>query len=499
MKKISMLIIAIFVIYIVPLGQVSAEESDMNEEIIYSIFVDRFNNGNHAITEQVRLDDPNAYHGGDLEGITLKLDDIKQLGFTAIALSPIFENAPDGYHGYWVEDFFEVEEQFGTIDDLKKLVEEAHERDLKVILEFTPNYVSNNHPAVTDPVNQDWILPDATIDTEGATWTDQVAVLNQDHPEVAAMLMEAAAYWLEEVNIDGYKIHAADQTTPGFLAEFTAHVKNLNPNTYIIADLLSDQEAEHVYVDPHIDAIENTAMYESIIDVFAEVDNPVSDIYDVWESQRNKDGYVYVDDAFTDRFTQKFSVNGRNTLTTWQLALTYMLTTPGVPILFQGSEIPMYGEFPNNQRLVDFNSGEEEIKEFYTRITSMKEEFLPLKYGDFELISSDRGMSIFKRTYQEESMYIAINNDSESRAITVPGIEAGSQLRGLLGDNLVREQDNGEYKVSMAREAAEVFIVEENSGLNWGFITPIVGVFLLFVFGVIILSRKQRKNGTVQK
>ncbi|SET14398.1 alpha-amylase [Oceanobacillus limi] len=498
MKKIMLLLTAILSIYIQSSEQVSAEETDINGEIIYEIFVDRFNNGNHALTEQVDLEDPYAYHGGDLEGITRKLDDLKQLGFTTISLSPIFANAPDGYHGYWIEDFYEVEEQFGTLEDLQTLVEEAHDRDMKIVLEFVPNYVAKTSPLVSDPEKSDWFYDNEPIPTGANTWEDNVVRLNQEHPEVEALLMDVADYWIEEANIDGLKLHAADQSSPAFLDTFTTHIKTNNPDFYIIADLLTDNDAKHVFTNPNIDIVENKPLYEAMTNVFSTVDNPTSELYEVWENETPKNGFVYVDNAFTDRFTQLFSVNGRNSLTVWQLALTYMLTSPGVPAVYQGSEIPMLGEFPDSQRLVDFNSGEPDLKEFMERITSLRQEFPVMKYGDYQLVATDQGMSVFKRTYQDETMYIAINNDSESRAVSIE-MDSGYQLRGLLGDNIAREQDNGKYKVGIPRESAEVYVIENDTGLNWGFISPMIVVFLLFVFGIFYLTRKQKKNNQTGK
>src|SRR5699024_11978044 len=98
----------------------------LQDEIMYHILVDRFNNGNQARSDQVDLDDPYAYHGGDLQGITDMLQELDSEGFTAVSLSPIMENAENGYHGYWVDDFFDVEDEFGTMEDLKALIKEAH-------------------------------------------------------------------------------------------------------------------------------------------------------------------------------------------------------------------------------------------------------------------------------------------------------------------------------------------------------------------------------------
>ncbi|MCX8046854.1 MAG: alpha-amylase family glycosyl hydrolase, partial [Anoxybacillus gonensis] len=131
-------------------------ERRWQDERIYFIMVDRFNNGNPKNDYEVDVHDPKAYHGGDLQGIIDKLDYIKEMGFTAIWLTPIFANEKGGYHGYWIEDFYKVEEHFGTLDDFKRLVKEAHKRDMKVILDFVVNHTGYNHPWLNDPAKKDW-------------------------------------------------------------------------------------------------------------------------------------------------------------------------------------------------------------------------------------------------------------------------------------------------------------------------------------------------------
>src|SRR5690625_4814446 len=84
------------------IGYTETNQSIKNE-IIYDIIIDRFNNGQQAASEQVDIHDPYTYNGGDIKGITLMLDTIQEHGFTAISLSPPMENAPKGYHGYWIE------------------------------------------------------------------------------------------------------------------------------------------------------------------------------------------------------------------------------------------------------------------------------------------------------------------------------------------------------------------------------------------------------------
>lgn len=164
-------------------------------------------------------------------------------------------------------------------------------------------------------------------------------------------------------------------------------------------------------------------------------------------------------------------------------------------MIFQGSEIPMYGEDAvAAQNLVQFNSGDSDLQEFFHKISSLRSQFRALQYGDFELVDTSNAMSVFRRSYEGDTLYIAINNSSTSQDITVSGIEPGMQLRGYLEDNLVRADDNGDYRIGLPRESVEVFHLQPDKGLNWGFISFIFGTLLLFIVGVIYLSRKQKKR-----
>jgi alpha-amylase len=500
MKKIiySLIIFLLILTPILPAAEAANGERPVQDEIIHNILVDRYNNGDFERDDQVDVDDPQAYHGGDLQGVIAKLDDYEELGYTAISLSPIMANAPGGYHGYWIEDFYEVEEQFGDMDDLHALIEAAHDRGIKVILELVTNYVASSHPIADDPEREDWLQEGMDVTTD---WSENVEVLNQENPEVQNFLMDIATFWMEETDIDGFTLHAANQADPAFLENFTTEIKNTNNNFYLLADVLNpDAEIGHLQENPAIDAVDNYNMFEAITEVFAQEGNPVSDIYQAYENDGTEKDILFVDDFYTERFTQLFAENGRNPLTTWTLALTYMYTSPGVPSILQGSELPMYGkEIEDTRSLVPFNSGDPEITEFHNRISSLRMQFPALIHGDFELAGSSGAMSIFKRSLDNEELYVAINNDVETQVVTLDDIEEGMQLKGFMEDHTVRPNDEGEYHVGVARESTEVFIVQPDAGFNWGFIAFVAGVFILFIAAVIMLSRKQKQREAVEE
>src|SRR5699024_1072489 len=155
----------------------------------------------------------------------------------------------------------------------------------------------------------------------------------------------------------------------------------------------------------------------------------------------------------------------------------------------------MYGPgFPENQMLVQFNSPDPDLEEFFERISALRKEFPALRDGDYELIDSKAGMTVVKRSDAQDDIYIAINNDVKTKTIPVTGVDESMQLRCVLGDNLVRQNDEGDYLLNLPRESTEVFIVEENSGINWLFLGFIVGVFALFVGAIIYLTHKQKQR-----
>ncbi|MCS0543736.1 alpha-amylase family glycosyl hydrolase, partial [Aeromonas veronii] len=113
---------------------VAADDFKIEEESIYYIVVDRFNNGDSTNDLDVDRSSPIAYHGGDIQGIIGQLDYIKEMGYTSLLLSPVFENDSNTFYPYHVTDRQQINKHYGTKDDLKQLVKEAHKKDMKIIL-----------------------------------------------------------------------------------------------------------------------------------------------------------------------------------------------------------------------------------------------------------------------------------------------------------------------------------------------------------------------------
>ena len=164
--------------------------------------VDRFFDGNSANNRDADVNNPNTFNGGDFAGVTAKLDYLKNMGFTTIILSPIFENEKDGYHGNWIDNFYHTDPHFGTLAEFKRLVNEAHKRDMKVIIDFVANHVGRNHPWLNDSSKKDWFHEKKVMDQGNdekmeTAWINGLPDLKQENSKVESYLLDVAKWWIE--------------------------------------------------------------------------------------------------------------------------------------------------------------------------------------------------------------------------------------------------------------------------------------------------------------
>ena len=251
-----------------------------NEEVIYFLLVDRFCDGNARmiIREGVPVDwrtgELESVCGGNLNGIRANLPYLKQLGITAIWLSPVMENNPESYHGYAIQVFLSVDPRFGTLDDLKALIREAHALDLRVILDIVINHTGNNwhysehrHPVYYRGRRYDfgaWRYPDkpkplelrnekyyrkqgeirrwdAFPETrEGDFFSLKKLLLDEsaDGLQVQEILLKIYAYWIKETDCDGFRIdtvkHAGMLPVSRFCEGIRAYCESIGKKDFFL-------------------------------------------------------------------------------------------------------------------------------------------------------------------------------------------------------------------------------------------------------------------------
>lgn len=506
-RVMALLLIPFLLFYGLPAEAAKKEEKRWQDESIYFIMVDRFNNGDMANDYDVNVKDPKAYHGGDLQGIIKRLDYIKDMGFTAIWLTPIVDNEDKGYHGYWAKDFYKVDEHFGTLADAKKLVKEAHKRDIKVIFDYVANHTGYNHPWLEDPAKADWFHEK----NEAINYNDQQSVetgwlyglpdLNHENPEVRKYIIDNAKWWIKETDVDGFRLDTVKFVPKEFWTEFAKEMKSVKKDFYLIGEVWNDDPRYIAdYMNAGIDSLLNFPYQKEITNAFRKPNVSSESVYNVWVRDKRFYSNPYMLGTFIDnhdmkRFVRVALENKQYPPTRLKLALSYLYTSPGIPIVYYGTEIALDGgEDPDNRRLMDFKTDDKFLK-YISKLGELRNQLPSLRRGDFELLYEENGMSVFKRTYKKETAIIAINNTMKSQKVhlTNAQLAPNKELRGLLEDDLVRSTKDG-YDLVVDREKANVYVLAPKTGLNIPFIAALIGIYVLFTMFLVLVKRKQKKQ-----
>jgi len=509
MKKLILVFItlSLLFVYSFPVAAMEREDRKWQDETIYSIMIDRFNNGDNTNDFEVDTTDPLAYHGGDFEGIIKQLDYIQDMGFTAILLSPVFDNGSKGYHGYWINDLHEPEEHFGSMETFKRLVAEAHKRDMKVILDFVANHVGPDHPWLEDPSKADWFheekeISDGDNEEELAThWLDGLPDLNQENPEVRLYLLDAAKWWIEEGDIDGYRLNHVRYVSADFWEEFSKEVKAVKDDFYLLGEVGAQDVSELVQYDGSgMDGFADYPSNDTVRATFAQPDQSMAELFAALEEKENLFQQPslmanFMDDHNTSRFTRDAISLNEHPGARWRLALTYLYTTPGIPVVFYGSEIALDGgEAPENFGQMNFMT-DKELVDYITLLGEIRGQNPSLTRGSMELLYEQEGMAVYKREYEDETAVIAINNTSGTKNVTISAqdLKDDMELRGLLAGDLVRS-NQGSYKLVLDREEAEIYVLSERTGINVAYLTAMIIVVLLFILFIVLLKRRAKKG-----
>lgn len=465
LKKVMPILILLSVLQ--PLSQVMAEEQ--SEERIYYILVDRYINGSSENDLDVDIDDPDSYYGGDLPGITDRISSLKEMGFTTINLSPIMTSS--AFHGFHTTDFQNIDPQFGNISDLQNLVTAAHEEDMKVILDFVLTHTSPEHSWVSD--HTDWIS--GQISNQ---WGTELPALNLENQELQEYFFETAILWLTNAKIDGFHFYVDENTPSTFIQKLRNRIKAENESAIVIMD------------GKETDFQMNHHFQERAVELLKKPSNSIEPLFELIDGQDT----LYMESAETPRFAFEAVGEGYHPVTRWKLASTLLYTLPGSSLFYQGVEVPMNnGAEEPDLRMAELNREDEEITSHLEKLATIYEDSSALQNGDLDFVKQEGAMSIYKRSNDEETMYIAINNDTETHMASIAEIEGRYQLRGLLEDDIVRQQEDGMHKIILERETSNIFILEEDGGLNWIFITAVVLVLGGFIVFVVLVGRKNKQ------
>lgn len=303
---------------------------------------------------------------GDLRGIEMKLDYIAELGASAIWLMPIHPSP--SLHGYDVTDFFAIHPDYGTLEDLQSLVAAAHARDIKIILDFVPSHLSQQHPLFTqayaNPTSQytDWFVftNDANTLYAGFANNREMPRFNHYNPEVVEHLIEAALFWLDLNNdgdytngVDGFRVDNATFPPQEFFVQLRQAIKAANPDALLLGETwVTDPRSLSIFYEDQFDALFDFPLYSALQ---GGPNSPGDGILNgkgfaaLLAPLFNEQSERYPPEGLSVRFlsnhdTDRIATEVRRDPARQRLAASLLACLPGPILLYYGEEIGMPGQ-----------------------------------------------------------------------------------------------------------------------------------------------------------
>ena len=455
-----------------------------SSDVLYMLMPDRFANGNAANDNDKTLSpstadrkDPNARHGGDLAGIEKHLDYFNELGVTALWFTPVLENSMTGgsYHGYATTNYYKVDPRFGTNDEYKKLIDNAHNKGLKIVMDMIFNHCGSEHPWIIDMPSHDWFnFPDYeknfvqtnfkltphvdpyASDYDFKTMNDGWFVrsmpdLNQKSPHVLRYLIQNSFWWIEFAGIDGIRMDTYPYADFDAMAGWMKDLNEEYPNFNVVGESWVTEPAYTAYwqKDSKLAAPRNsnlkTVMDFSFYDKINQAKNEEST--EDWKGlNRIYNNFVY--DylypnplsvmAFLDNHdTNRFLEDGNNVAELKQ-AVTLLLTIPRIPQLYYGTEIMMNGRKNVSDGYVrkDFPGGWEgdaqnaftkegrtpiqnEIFDYISKLLHWRKDNAVISEGTMKHWLTQNGIYVYVRNFEGKAAMVILNGTNKEQVLPI--------------------------------------------------------------------------------
>jgi len=424
----------------------------VQDAIFYQIFSDRFYNGNSSNSSKkvCKWGDKPArdnFFGGDLEGIICKLPYLEELGVNALYLNPIFKSPSN--HKYDTTDYYEIDSSFGNKDSLKRLVKELHQRQIRIILDGVFNHCGNTFWAFQDVIEKgakskykDWfIIKNYPIvkypEPNYRCWmgTSSMPEFNTDNPEVREYLLKVVKYWIKDVDIDGWRLDTVEYMDPSFVKQIREAAKEVKKDAYIVGEVMG--VATSWFKSKSLDAVMNYKLRDLLIDFFIkkvidakEFNQQLYSFRQTYSDWTNPFMFNLLDSHDVPRFLTLCGGDFKK----MKLALIFLMTYIGAPVIYYGDEVGMMGgEDPDCRRAMIWDKNQQDIDllNFYKKIIKLRRESLALRRGNFKCLYQQGGLYCFLRQLHEEKIIVALNNSDKNEEIKIllPEIETGKRLK----------------------------------------------------------------------
>ncbi len=453
-----------------------------SEDVLYLIMPDRFANGNpendvvgEMREKKVDRTDSFARHGGDIQGISNHLDYIADLGVTAIWLNPTQENDMESgsYHGYAITDYYQIDKRFGSNEDFCALVEKAHEKNLKVVMDMIFNHCGSENYLFRDKPSKDWFnyrsnyvqtsfKTASVMDIHASAYEKKIATdgwftsvmpdFNQRNRHVARYLIQSSIWWIEYAGINGIRQDTHPYADFDFMSQWCKEVLDEYPYFNIVGEtwLNSNVLVSYWQKDSKLAAPLNSNLPTVMDFPLQALMNQAFDeetgewgggLYKLYDYQTQDLVYVnpmnlltFLDNHDTSRFAQTDEM--AKNLKRYKQAMVFLLTTRGIPQIYYGTEILMTGDkgkgdgdlrkdFPGgwqgDTRNCFVENGrteqENEAFEFTRQLLNWRKGNQVIGKGSLKHYSIQNGVYVYQREFNGKSVVVIMNGTDDSKEL----------------------------------------------------------------------------------
>ncbi|MFB0918974.1 MAG: glycoside hydrolase family 13 protein [Clostridiaceae bacterium] len=413
----------------------------LEEAVVYQIFPDRFYNGDTS-------NDPEGtakwggipgrieMFGGDIKGITQKIPYLKKLGINLIYLTPVFLSSSN--HKYNTKDYYQIDPQFGNVEDARELVSKCHDNGIKIVFDAVFNHTGSDFFAFKDLLkNQEdseyknWYHPDSfpvlTITSNYYTFADRIYTmpkLRTENEAVREYFFEVGRYWIREIGIDGWRLDVCDEVDHSFWQGFKKAIEEVNPEAILIGEIMHESSA--FLKGNELDSIMNYPFKNAMTEYFAKRIMNKTEFMDTLSDNRN----LYTDiinrqlwNLLDSHDTSRFLTESRGEVARLKLAMAFQFTYIGTPYIYYGDEIGLDGGHdPYCRRCMiwDEEDMDLDLLDHVKNLISFRKSSEALKYGKFRELSKDSFCIVTERTFGAESIISVFNNSDYDREILLP-------------------------------------------------------------------------------
>lgn len=473
-------------------------QRDWSDAVLYFVLLDRFADGDGANNVDVERRNPGGWHGGDLRGLTAQLDEIADLGATAIWINPVvkqidaplFAGGPQGsqwadgfqhwpFHGYWADDFERLDPHFGTEAELKALVDAAHARGIKVLLDVVYNHVGYGSTYLSAPQTRGWFRTKQT-ECEVDPLTCQVGGLpdlRTELPEVREYLLGTHLGLARRTGVDGFRLDTVKHVEHDFWQVHRARTRaELGDDFFLLGEVWggSAESLEPWFAPDQMDAGFDFTFKGSCQSFVEGKGRSVAFASYLSKRHRVREGHYLVHYLSSHDEPMALHEFG-NDLTRFKLCVALQMTSTGIPMIYYGEEVGRRGgAWPDNRNDMPWGARgvlpgkgvarDEALRAYYRQLIAVRRAHPALQTGTFRPLATDGDLLVFLRedVAADDAVIVAVNRGAQSATATVPlpsGWSAGAVREVLGGQRVAAGADD--MSLTVAGRTAQIYVRAE--------------------------------------